>query len=140
MNRCVPDASTVAVAFFRERHAAKARSLLTSETELHAPDLIAAELANVIWKRHRRREIDIDEAGELLRDFQSLPVSLTPSQELADVALELALRTDRTVYDCLYVALAVRLNCPMITADKRLVNALSKTPLADHVMWLGDLP
>lgn len=140
MNRCVPDASTVAVAFFREPYSKAARELLASDTQLHAPELLLAELANVIWKRYRRSEIDADEARELLRDFQSLPVSLTSSQELADVALELALRTDRTVYDCLYVALAVRLDCHMVTADKRLANALSKTPLAEHVMWLGDLP
>lgn len=139
MNRCVLDASTVAVAFFREPYSKAARNLLTSETQLHAPDLLLAELAGVIWKRHRRSEIDADEAKQLLRDFQGLPVLLTSSQELADVALELALRTDRTVYDCLYIALAVRLDCHMVTADKRLANALSNTPRTKHVMWLGKL-
>ncbi len=139
MKRCVLDASTAAVAFFRERHAAAARSLLTSGADLHAPELIAAELANVIWKRRRQGEIDADEAAGLLDDFLNLPLLWASSREMAATALELAVRTGRTVYDCLYIALAVRLDCPMVTADKRLANALAGTPLAEYVMWIGDL-
>ena len=139
MNRCVLDASTLAVALFRERHARAARSLLSSGAELHAPDLLAAELANVIWKRHRRGEIDAGEARDLLADFQALPLLWASSPELAETALELALRTGRTVYDCLYIALAVRLGCAMVTADRRLARGLSDTPLAEHVQWVGDM-
>ena len=138
MKQCVVDASTVAAAFFQEQHAKAAESLLASGAKLHAPDLLAAELANVIWKRFRRSEIDSDEAGQLLADFQSLPLLWTSSQDLIDTALELAIATDRTVYDSLYVALAVKTGCAMVTADKRLVNALAGTPLGRHVTWLGD--
>ena len=137
MSLRVVDASVVAAAFFREQYAAAARAVLTGGDELHAPDLIHAELANVIWKRHGRGEIDDAEARELLADILRLPLRITPSAELVEPALELALRTRRTVYDCLYLALAVRTNSAMITADKRLANALSASPLAKHVAWIG---
>ncbi len=139
MKGFVVDASAVAAAFFQEPHAKAAESLLASGKKLHAPDLLAAELANVIWKRFGRNEIDAEEASQLLADFQSLPFVWTSSQDLIDTALELAIATGRTVYDCIYVALAVKTGCAMVTADKRLVNALANTPLGRHVTLLGDL-
>jgi predicted nucleic acid-binding protein len=104
---------------------------------LQAPDLIYAELGNVIWKRHGRGEVDNDEAGRLLTDLRRLPLQTTPCGDLVEAGLELALRTGRSVYDCLYLALAVRGKSVMVTADRRLVNALAGTPLASHVSWIG---
>ena len=138
MKSCVLDASVVAAAFFREPHAAAARALLATEREFHAPDLIYAEVASVFWKRQRRGEIDEAEATELLADVLSLPLWPTPSEELLPAALQLAMKTGRTVYDCLYLALAVANKTVMVSADKRLVNALSGGPLRKHVAWIGD--
>jgi predicted nucleic acid-binding protein len=139
MKVCVVDASVVAAAFFQEVDAKAAGALLASEAELHAPDLIYAEFANVVWKRYGRREVDEQEAEDLLADFQRLPLRITPCSELAAVALPLALRTGRTVYDCLYLALAVRLKAVMVSSDRRLVNALARGPLGKHVAWVGTL-
>jgi len=139
MKRCVVDASVVAAAFFREPYAHAARRLLASGAELHAPDLVWAELGNVVWKRRRRREIDESEAVELIRDMLTLPLSITPGEVLLDAALRLAMRTGRTVYDCLYLALAVDQRTRLVTSDRRLINALGDTPLERHVTWIGDL-
>jgi predicted nucleic acid-binding protein len=138
MKTCVLDASVVAAAFFQEEHAGPARKVLTGGHALIAPDLIHAELANVIWKRHTRGEIDEGEADRLLADVLALPLQVTPCGDLVEAALELALRTGRSVYDCLYLALAVKTKTVLFSADKRLVNALAGTPLAKHVAWIGD--
>jgi len=137
MKPLVVDASVIAAAFFPEKHPEAARTLLLSENNLCAPDLIYAEVANVIWKRHGRGEIDRDEAIGLLTDVLELPLEITPSEQLATAALELALRTGRTAYDCLYVALAVQKKTTVVSDDRRLVNALADGPLKDHVTWLG---
>ncbi len=139
MKTYVLDASVAAAAFFQEDSAERAQGLLDGRHVLCAPDLIHAELANVIWKRHKRGEIDGEEASHLLADFHRLSLRITPCGELAEAALELALRSSRSVYDCLYLALAVKCRSAVITADRRLVNALSGTPLAAHVTWLGDI-
>jgi predicted nucleic acid-binding protein len=135
---CVVDASVVAGAFFPDEHADACRSLLASGRTLHAPDLVYAETANVIWKRRRRGEIDEQEASALLADILALPLRIAPSGPLVEGALTLALRTDRTVYDCLYLAVALQEDVPMITCDERLVNALSGGPLAEHVAWVAE--
>lgn len=133
----VVDASVVAAAFFQEEHARAAGTLLASGADLFAPDLICAEVANVIWKRSGRGEIAPEEANELLDDFLRLPLQLTPSRPLVEAALPLALATGRTVYDCLYLALAIQTKSVLVTADRRLVNALAGGPLARRVAWIG---
>ena len=133
MKPCVIDASVVAAAFFQEPHATTAAAVLAADRPLYAPDLISAEFGNVIWKRYTRREITGEEAAQLMADFLRLPLAITPTGELADVALQLAMRTGRTVYDCVYLALAIRTHSVLVTADKRLVNALAGSPLAKHV-------
>jgi predicted nucleic acid-binding protein len=137
MKRIVVDASVVAAAFFRERHAEAAKTILLSKARLIAPDLIHAEIASVIWKRRRRGEIDSNEAIELLNNMLDLPIEIFSSEQLIGSALVMAMQTDRTVYDCLYVALAMQEKATMISADRRLVNALAGGPLQDHVVWLG---
>lgn len=134
MKTCVIDASVAAAAFFQEPHAAAAREVLIAGRTLHAPDLIYAEFGNVVWKRHRRGVIDDEEAAELLSDFLRLPLEVAPSSELAATALQLAMRTGRTMYDSLYLALALKRDAPLVTCDKRLVNALADTPLAEQVV------
>jgi predicted nucleic acid-binding protein len=137
MKSYVLDASVVAAAFLPEPHAAAARSLLASGARLLAPDLIYSELANVLWKRRRRGELTADEAAALLTDILRLPIRTTSSAGLLDAALHLANRLDRTVYDCLYLSLAIREGVAMVTADRRLVNALAGTPVQQHIAWIG---
>jgi predicted nucleic acid-binding protein len=139
MKSCVVDASVIAAAFFQEQEADQAGKIVTGGATLWAPDLIYAELANVIWKRLGRNEINAGEAEQLLGDFLNLPLNVAPSEGLARVALRLAIQTRRTVYDCLYLALAVREKTVMVTGDRRLVNALAGGPLDSHVIWVGDV-
>jgi predicted nucleic acid-binding protein len=63
-----------------------------------------------------------------------------PARELVAPALEFALRTRRTVYDCLYLALAVETQAVLVTGDRKFANALTATPLAKQILWIGDWP
>jgi predicted nucleic acid-binding protein len=134
----VVDASVVAAAFFQDEQADACRSVLVSKHTLHAPDLIYPETANVIWKRRLRGEVTEQEAAELLADVLRIPLCITPSGTLVDAALRLALKTERTVYDCLYLALAVQEKAVMVTGDQRLANAMAGGPLEKHIVWIGE--
>lgn len=139
MKRCIIDASVIATAFFQEEFEELSWTLLASDCSLLAPEMIIAEVGNVIWKRFRRGEISEEEAGQLLADFLRLPLRITPSESLIESALQIAMRANRTAYDSLYVALAVKTESVMVTADKRLINALAGSPLEKYVKWLGDV-
>jgi len=139
MKRCVVDGSVIAAAFFQEEYADQAERLLAVTPELFAPDLIHAEIANVIWKRFKGREIDEAEAGELLRDVHALSLRTVSCAELAPMALTLAIQTGQTAYDCLYLALAIKSNCAFLTADKRFWHAAMKhKSLGASVAWIGN--
>lgn len=133
MMRRVVDASVIAAAMFHEPHADAAQRILTGDDELHAPDLVGPEFGNVIWKRLRQEQIDLEEANLVLNAFVGLPLHITPSSALLESAFAIAAATDRTVYDCMYIALALQNECAVITTDTRLVNALKSTPMSDYV-------
>lgn len=98
------------------------------------PDVFWAELGNVFWKGVHQRRWPRGFAERAASDMRKRNFSTVPSLELLADALEIALSNDRSVYDCLYVALAVRSRTEMITADERLANALAaRLP----VKWLG---
>ena len=136
MKAVVVDASVIMAAFFPEPFSKESLALLDSGAKLFAPDLIYAEVANVIWKRHSRGDIDDKDATDLFNDVMGLSLDITPSKQLADPALALAMQTGRTVYDCLYVALAVQTKTVMYSNDRRLINSLSAGPLKKFVAGL----
>ncbi|MCX5649168.1 MAG: type II toxin-antitoxin system VapC family toxin [Planctomycetota bacterium] len=138
MKTVVLDASVVVKLFFEEKDSKAAEQCVAQAEELLAPDLVWVETANVIWKRQRRGNLTADAASDIARSILALPVVTHPAADLVPDALELAMQLDRTVYDCLYLALAVKTKSVMITGDKRLVSALAGGPLAKHVVWIGE--
>jgi predicted nucleic acid-binding protein len=139
MTLLVVDASVVSKWFFPEEHSSESQRLLSPRRTLLAPDLIWSEVGNIAWKRVRRGEMEADEAAQFIADLIRLPLDTVPTQTLLAPALELAIATDRTVYDCMYLALAVDRKCRFVTADEHFVNALSSTPFAKHVRHVAKL-
>jgi predicted nucleic acid-binding protein len=133
MTTLVVDASVVAKWFFPEEYSRESRRLLTPRRTLLAPDLVWSEIGNIAWKRVRRDELKAEEAAEIIADLVKMPLVVTPTQGLLAPALELAIATDRTVYDCMYLALAIDRKCRLVTADERFVNALAITPFVKHI-------
>lgn len=106
------------------------------EVRLIVPDLFWAELGNLLWKavRQKRCEKAAAEAGLDALERRGLPT--VPSLGLLDLAFAIANTFDRSVYDSLYVALALDSRGQLITADEKLANALAaRLP----VKWLRAL-
>jgi predicted nucleic acid-binding protein len=75
-----------------------------------------------------------------LRAFLTAPVSVQSSEALVEPALELAVGLERTVYDSLYLALAIAHECRMVTADRPFYDAVSQSAFGPHVHWVADAP
>ncbi len=90
--------------------------------------------ANTIWKKIRRGELAAEEGQPLVADIRRIAVETVACRVLAADAHALANATGRTVYDSMYVPLAVRLDTRAITADDRREAALEKIPaVASHI-------
>jgi predicted nucleic acid-binding protein len=114
----------------------EALRLLDGNHELLAPDLLIPECGNVLWKRISRNELRAGEGREILQALGRAPVRIVESQALVEAALEIATAFRRTVYDALYVALAVARDCVLVTGDDRLARALATGPLRPNVRSL----
>lgn len=105
-----------------------------NEIQVTVPDLFWVEFGSVLWKAIRRGNYSKDSADAALAYLKGFEFPTVSSLELLDSAFEIATAFERTVYDSLYVALAVRTKSHLITADERLANALAaRFP----VKWLG---
>lgn len=138
MKRFVIDASILVKLFFEEEHSDASVRHVRNATELLAPDLLWVEAANVVWKRLRRGELDAADAAALVGEMLRVPVATHGGVDLVGPALTLAANTGRTVYDCLYLALAIREKIPVLTGDERFANALLAGPFAKHIRFVGD--
>lgn len=133
----VVDAS-VALKWVIDEEGSEAASLLAGES-LSSPSLLLAECANALWAKARRREITADEILERLSLLLSAPVLLVPLEELVEDATRLAATLDHPVYDCLYLALAVRERTHLITADQQFARVVRQDrDLSGHLQLLGD--
>jgi predicted nucleic acid-binding protein len=139
MTAYVVDASVVVKWFFPEEYSVKCRELLSSGNDLSAPSLIWSEAGNVIWKRFRRGEISPAEARETVVDILQMPVLDISSKDLLPSALEIAVAVGISVYDALYLSLALSRTCLMITADKKLINILAGTMFEANVHHISTL-
>lgn len=104
---------------------------------LMAPDVYVPEVTNIVWKSaHLRGDLTHVEAREALDKLLGTLPELSPAAGLAAQALELALTFGHPSYDCLYVALALRHACPVVTADRGMLRAFG--PATGRVMHIAD--
>jgi len=137
----VVDASVAAKWFLPENGEAlvdQAAALLDQydrkQVQFVVPDLFYVEIASAIWKAVRVGRVSRAFGNQALVLLTEREFATVPSLKLLDGAFQIAADYGRTVYDCLYVALAMQTKSQLITADERLANALAaRFP----VKWLG---
>jgi predicted nucleic acid-binding protein len=110
------------------------RRYASGEVGFVVPDIFWAEVANVMWKGFRQQRWSQSFAEQAVADLKGREFFTVSCRSLLPEALSIALAHNRSVYDSLYVALAIRSKTQMITADERLANALAASL---PVKWLG---
>ena len=138
MTLWVIDASVVIKWYVAEDEGAAARSMRTPGTRLATPDLLFIETSNILWKLVRRNELAAPRAIEIIEEIAASPFITFSTQSLARDALDLGIATCLSAYDASYVALAMRLDKILITADEKLARKLAGTRSEKHVRLLAD--
>ncbi len=112
-------------------------ALALRSRDLAAPALLRIETANALRTLAARQAITPNVALELFALLQSAPVTVVDHDDaLENRALELAIELGHPVYDCLYLALAERMERALVTADARLQKVVRATSHARRVIGL----
>lgn len=88
---------------------------------LHAPHLLAVEVAQVVRRYVAAGSVTGERGAQALADLGDLDVVHHPHEPLLPTMWRL--RSNLTAYDAAYVALALALDAPLITLDARLAAA-----------------
>jgi predicted nucleic acid-binding protein len=140
VNRYVLDSSVVIKWHVPEVHSADALRYLDPNLERDAPELLLAEVCNVLWMKVRRGELKQAEAETIADDVEQADIDIHPIGPLFKPALRIALSTGRSAYDSMYLVLADALSAKLVTADRKMYNALQNGPYAGLVLWIEDGP
>lgn len=98
----------------------EALKALASADEVVVPDLLFAELANVVWQYVSRARVPLSQGLEILDDAEALVTRSVRTCDLWHRAVELAVERDHPAYDTLFVALAEAEGTRLVTRDAKL--------------------
>src|SRR5215208_2674995 len=127
----IVDASVAVKWFAAEDGSDRAEALLATGEALIAPDLVLAEVSNVMWKKLRRGLLSPDQVVAAARRLPQYFERLIVIGELVERATDLTVMLDHPVYDCFYLALAERERLPLVSADGRLLALLGRHRLIE---------
>ena len=107
------------------------------DVELVAPAHIRHEVASAITvaTRGQSPRITHTQGREAIEEFLELGISTIDDSELILSAYRLVQEHGCAFYDSLYLALAQRLNVPLVVADRRFYQLVSEL---QEVVWAGD--
>ena len=124
----VVDASVALKWVLEEDNSDAARKIPLTD-QLIAPELLLIECANSLWAKARSQVLSRGEASAAFAKLVAAPVRLRTEASLISAAQSIAFEIDCTVYDSLYLALAIAENAVLVTADNRFVRAVEAHPV-----------
>jgi predicted nucleic acid-binding protein len=126
----VVDASVVVKWFVPEPGEAAAGAMLKESRELLAPALARIEVAAALIKKAQRNELPREACTTALQLWRRMlgadRLILVPDELDLPTACTLALDLGHPLPDCLYLAVALRLDAPLVTADQRFVRRVGE--------------
>ena len=112
------------------------KDFVDGKTELISPALFSYGIVNAMHIAVLKERMPEKEALGAINDILSVGIKLVDFSDSAELAFSLAQKYNRSAYDCAYLSLAQKEDCPMFTADKRLFNALNNK--VRFIKWIGD--
>ena len=120
MTRAVIDSSVVVKWIIGEDDSATALELRRHYLFV-APEFQLAEAANAVLTKVRRGQVTESEARSAAELIGQFSIVFEPLQPLVEDAVALGLDLRHPIYDCFFLVLAAKLGCPLVTADRALI-------------------
>lgn len=133
----VVDASVVIKLVTREPGAYAALARIVAEEERWAPGWMRLEVANALARKVRDDGLPFTTANAALAAVEHYVTNTVDSIGLLDETFALALRIRHAMYDCLYLALALRYDSIVVTHDVGFVRACKQAGLTGNVELLS---
>lgn len=136
----VVDASVAVKWFIDEEGHDDALKLMTSGAEFIAPDIILAEVANVMRRKVRSGHISAIQAKEAVKALKESLKRFVETSHLIEGAVDLSAELDHSVYDCLYLECARQQDrAHVVTADAKFATKVEAN-YPNLVAQLTDVP
>ena len=125
----VVDSNVLAYLYLPGDRTADAEALLEVDPEWRAPVLWRSEFRNILAGYMRRKVLTFEQSCSLQSEAESL-LSGEEFEIDSCAVLELVRDSDCSAYDCEFIALAIKLDTMLVTADKKLLRAFPTRAMA----------
>ena len=125
--------------FFKEGLSDEVEKIVEEYSEYYTVDISYSEVANAVWRKVRIYGEDEElskRALDVAVDFIEKVCRVEDSRALLNQAFELAVKHNLTVYDALFIVLAMKLNEKLLTTDRKLYSKVEGTDLGKFVKCL----
>jgi len=117
----VLDASAACELLLHRPKAAAVDERLRSAQQVLVPDLFVSEVANVLWKYIKAKELDLAMAQTCLDLGVKLADRIIAASTLMQEALVTSAAAKHPIYDMLYIILARREGARLLSMDRKLL-------------------
>lgn len=121
----VTDTNLIAYFVIRDAHSELADAAFEANPVWVAPLLWRSEFRNTLANHVQHAGMSLEAALVALHSAEEI-ISGREYRVSSEKVLELAAKSKCTAYDCEYVALALELGVPLVTADKQLLRTFPK--------------
>ena len=138
-DKVVLDSSIIVALFFKEELSDEVEKIVEEYSEYYTVDISYSEVANAAWRKVRIYGEDEElskRALDVAVDFIEKVCRVEDSRALLNQAFELAVKHNLTVYDALFIVLAMKLNEKLLTTDRKLYSKVEGTNLGKFVECL----
>lgn len=118
--KVVLDASAACELVLQRPQSERLDAIVRATDEVLVPELYVAEVANVLWKYVKARELDLERSHRCLEAALNLCDRIVAMPSLIHEALVMSCVTKHPVYDAMYLILARRNGARLLSLDRKL--------------------
>lgn len=101
-----------------------------------APELLSLEVASALAKKVRLVGLSSDVAIRVLDELPRVIGEFVEDATFVAAAFALSIEIGHSIFDCMYLALALERDCRLITDDRGLLAAVRRSQYADRIVAL----